>query len=383
MSAGRRILVLGAYGLAGRAIVERLAAKTGWPLTAAGRRADKLAALRAETGGDRVDTLVLDAADTAALRAACTEAAFVINAVGPFARGGAAIARAVVECGVPYLDCANEQEHYRNLAPLDAVAREHGVPLITAAGAIPGLSTLVITRLLERTPGADAVDYCWAQFRHARAESGLASMMGGLLEAAGRPVAVRDGRPVPVVMGRSVRDVDLPEPFGRRRLLEVPTIEALTLPERFPLRELHAWFYLGNLPLWLLDGVRLLDPGRRRWAYRLIEAVMRRINDAETRNAVAAGIGPEALLSVRACGPQAEAAADILFRDGAVATACLPAHLAGCWLRGELPETGLLTPAGLPVCGDLAAITADALIPPLPDILSHPARGCFAPRERI
>lgn len=371
MSAGRRILVLGAYGLAGRAMVERLAETTDLPVTAAGRRADQLAALRAETGGDRVDTLVLDAADAAALRAACAGSALVINAVGPFARGGAAVARTVVGCGVPYLDCANEQEHYRNLRPLDAAARERGVPLITAAGAIPGLSTLAALRLLERTPGADAVDCCWAQFRHAREGSGLASMMGGLLEAAGRPLAVCDGRHVPVVMGRSVRDIDLPAPFGRRRMLEVPTIEALALPDRLPLREFHTWFHLGDLPLWLLDGVRLLDPGRRRWAYRLIEAVMRRINDAETRKAAAAGIGPEALLSVRVRGPQAEASADVLFRDGAVATACLPAHLAACWLRGELPETGLLTPADLPVCGDLAAVTAGALAAPLPDLLSR------------
>ena len=50
--------------------------------------------------------------EPAALREACGRASFVINAVGPFARSGAAIARVAVECGLPYLDCANEQVHY-------------------------------------------------------------------------------------------------------------------------------------------------------------------------------------------------------------------------------------------------------------------------------
>jgi short subunit dehydrogenase-like uncharacterized protein len=118
-----RILVLGAYGLAGRAIVERLAARTTHPVVAAGRRADKLQALLKALGSDRIHALVLDATDVTALRNACANASFVINAIGPFARSGAAIARTAVECGRPYLDCANEQLHYRNLSELDALAR--------------------------------------------------------------------------------------------------------------------------------------------------------------------------------------------------------------------------------------------------------------------
>jgi short subunit dehydrogenase-like uncharacterized protein len=359
---GPQILVLGAYGLAGRAVVERLTARTTHSVVAAGRRADKLQALLKEIRSDRVSPLVLDATDVSALRNACANASFIINAVGPFARSGAAIARTVVECGRPYLDCANEQLHYRRLLELDALARRQGVPLITAAGGVPGLSTLLTAHLLKQFSGATEVDCCWAQFRHAYAQSGLASLMGGILEALDRPVALRAGKPATIVIGRSAREFALPEPFGRKKLLEVPTIDDLTIPGRFSLQEFHTWFYMGDLPTWLLEIVRLLQPNRRPWAYRLIEAIMRRINDRDTAKAIASGIGPECLLQVLARNSDETKSQSLMFRDGAVATACLPAYIADRCLRGEVPQTGLLTPLDLIDPERLPEITEGALI---------------------
>ena len=91
------ILVLGAYGLAGRAIVERLTARTPHTVVAAGRSGDKLHALLKQSDSRRVRPLVLDVTNLSALREACAAVSFVINAVGPFARSGAATARTAVE----------------------------------------------------------------------------------------------------------------------------------------------------------------------------------------------------------------------------------------------------------------------------------------------
>ena len=99
MSAEGHILVLGAYGLAGRAIIERLLEKTGYAVVAAGRRLERLHEVIDTRDSGRGGKLVLDAADTSALRDACAGAAFVINAIGPYSRNGAAIARTVIECG--------------------------------------------------------------------------------------------------------------------------------------------------------------------------------------------------------------------------------------------------------------------------------------------
>ena len=363
MSKGKtHILVLGAYGLAGRAIVERLAARTSYPIVAAGRNAEKLNLVTSSPRSDSVQTLVLDATDTSALKNACASAAFVINAVGPFSRSGATIARTVIESGCPYLDCANEQRHYHNLNGLDGLAREQGVPMITAAGAIPGISTLLTAHLLHRFPDATEATCCWAQFRHAYAESGLASMMGGILEAMDQPLMVRKGALEPLVIGHSIRDFALQEPFGKLRMMELPTIDTLTLADRFSLQELHTWFYLGDMPTWLLGIIRLLRPDRRAWAYTLVEAIMRRLNDKDTAKAIASGVGPECLLQVKAKLGEKTESNFMVFRDGAVATACLPVYIADACLQGRISKTGLLTPLDLAPTEGLVELCGGTLL---------------------
>jgi short subunit dehydrogenase-like uncharacterized protein len=356
------MLVLGAYGLAGRAIVERLAAQMSYPIVAAGRNSEKLNRVTDSLGSDSIQTLLLDATDAFALKDACANAAFAINAVGPFSRTGATIARTVIECGCPYLDCANEQRHYHNLKELDGLAREQGVPMITAAGAIPGISTLLTAHLLHRFPDATEATCCWAQFRHAYAESGLASMMGGILEAMERPLMVHCGNLTPLVIGNSVSDIELQKPFGRLRMMELPTIDTLTLADRFSLQELHTWFYLGDMPTWLLGIIRLLRPDRRAWAYKLVQTVMGHLNDKDTAKAIAAGVGPECLLHVSAKTGERTASSFMVFRDGAVATACLPVYIADAFLQGRISKTGLLTPLDVVPTEDLVELCSEALL---------------------
>jgi len=353
---------LGAYGLAGRAIATRLIQKTPYAVIAAGRNADRLHRVLHDLPNHRVQSRLLDAEDVQALRQACQEASIVINAVGPFAKNGEQIAKTVVECKLPYVDCANEQVHYHRLKSLDSAARNQGIPLITGAGAIPGFSTLLLRKVLEDFAEATHVDCVWAQCRHAYAQSGLGSMMGGILEAAQQPVATKNGQPAPVIMGRSVRTFCLPEPFGMRRLLEVPTLDNLLIPERFSLQEFHTWFYLGDLPLWLLELVRVLQPHRRPWTYRLIEKVMHRINDHDTNKAIRAHVGPEALLMVYARNARQKTSCHMLFRDGAMPTACLPTTIADMILKGQCSRTGLLTPLDLIDPNDFLSRPEDAIL---------------------
>lgn len=347
MTDARPILVLGAYGLAGRAIVRGLLEATPHAIVAGGRNPARLAALARELPRDRLATRILDVADEPALREACRVAALVINAVGPYAERGADTARIVIESARPYIDCANEQIHYRRLQTLDALARTRDVLLVTAAGAVPGCSSLLAAHLLERFPEATRVDCYWAQFRHAYEDAGHASVMGGILETGHRPVALRDGRHVPVAVGRSVETVVLPAPFGTRRMLEVPTIDALTVPAHFPLRDLRTWFSMGDLPTWVLSVVRLLRPDRRRWAYRLVDGIVRRLGARDTARAIAAGLGPEALLVVTARAEREARTRHLLFRDGAVATAVLPVRIARDCLAGRWSRRGLVTPLDL------------------------------------
>ncbi|MDQ1255987.1 MAG: hypothetical protein QG656_582, partial [Candidatus Hydrogenedentes bacterium] len=151
----KTVLLLGAYGLAGSAIAHGLLAETDARLLLTGRDAAKLSALANQLGSSRVETRILDAFDAPALRGVCDHADLAINAVGPYAAGGADIARTVVESGTSYIDFANEQVHYRRLESLDARARERGVMLLTAAGAVPGVSTLVALHAARQLPETD------------------------------------------------------------------------------------------------------------------------------------------------------------------------------------------------------------------------------------
>lgn len=358
----KQILLLGAYGLAGRAIAERLASHTDYTIIAAGRNRDKLEQLLKDGNSGRMQLLVLDATDVMSLKQACSSACFVINAVGPFARTGAAIARTVIECGCPYLDCANEQRHYHNLQQLDDLTRQQGVPMVTAAGAIPGISTLLIAHLLQRFPEMKKVSCCWAQFRHAYADSGLASMMGGILEAMERPLALHNGSLAPLIIGHSVKDFTLQEPFEKLRFMELPAIDTLTLANRYSLQELHTWFYLGDMPTWLLGILRILRPDRRPWAYRLVESVMRYMNDKDTAKAIATGIGPECLLQVTVSAGTREEQRFMMFCDGAAATACLPVHITKQYLAGNIDQSGLLTPLDIVQPAALLEIVGNTLI---------------------
>jgi len=356
------ILVLGANGLAGRTIVEGLIKRTPYRVVAAGRNPEKLTAVLPSEGRDRIELLISEATDQPALRRAFQQSALVINAIGPYAVHGAAIARLAVECGRPYVDCANEQVHYRRMRELDAEARRNGLLLATGAGAIPGVSTLLAARLLEDAPWAKAAEIIFAQFQHAYANSGLASMMSGVLDAGYRPVALSGGKDQPVRLGDSQKNVELPFPFGRLRLLEVPTIATPALSARFPLRELHTWFYLGEQPTWIFGLIRLLQPQKRPWAYRLIETIARPMNVKEQQRAVAAGFRREALLSVTVYGAGSTRTGTVLLRDGAAPMECLPVMIARECLSGRLNHAGLATPLDLLTFDRLRREAADVFL---------------------
>ena len=343
MSDTSKILVLGAYGLAGRAIVEQLCRTAQQTVVASGRRWERLR----QEFGERLETLELDATDAAQLRRACAAAAVVINAVGPFARNGADIARTVIDCGRHYVDCANEQVHYERLRELHAAARSAGTLLVTGAGVVPGISTLLAGDLLAHHGAAAAVDIMWAQLCHAYPDGGKATVMGGVLDTVYRPFCIREGKRIAVRLGDSWRTAELPPPFGSRQLLEVPTLDVPVLAERAALREVRTWAYVTPQPRWVFAVIRLLNPAKRPIIYRLIDRVADRVTRAEFARATKQGLGREVLLRVSVSGAERTLGATLHFTDGAAPTAVLPARIAGDLARGTIEQRGLMTPLDL------------------------------------
>jgi hypothetical protein len=263
------------------------------------------------------------------------------------------VARAAVEAGKPCLDFASEQAYYEALQNLEPRARERGVPLVTAAGAIPGLSGLLALYALDQLPESDTLEMVWAQGSMTAPEEGIGSLMTGALEAITSPRTVENGREVRVRLGSRRVTRELPEPFGRTGLLALPSIECPLLAGRRGLRTVHNWYAMGDVPFGFPALVRLLRPDRRPWSYRLLRRMMGQVARVEFDKARRGGMGPEGLLQVTVEGNGKRWSAWMRFPDGGFATAVLPAWLAGRLLHADV------TP-GLHTALDLAA-PADVL----------------------
>lgn len=332
MSRIESVLVLGAYGLVGREIVPALLEKTPLGVTASGRNAEKLERLAKHQPHARLHTRRLDAYDSSELAMVCREADLVINAVGPYTVGGAQIARTVLECGCHYVDFANEQSHYRRLESLDRLAREKGRLLLTGAGAIPGLSTLMVMRLVEQLPDLDEVELYYAQGRAPDAESAFGSFMGFVLELSilNQPI--------------KTRIAPLPPPFAQAKALSLPTLEAITVPKRTSVRSLENWWAMAEVPPGLNAAIRLLKPHKRAWAQRLFEPLVRATMRSEYRRGVKQGLTTAGLIKVVARGPGGGGEATLSVEDGGLATAFLPVLVSKQLAEGRLDRSGLVTP---------------------------------------
>jgi short subunit dehydrogenase-like uncharacterized protein len=333
--------------LAGRVIVEEIRRTSQLVVIASGRLRGRLQQEFGAWEDERLETVELDATDAERLRHACESVDLVINAVGPFNRSGADVARTVIGCGRHYIDCANEQIHYERLRGLHKTARSAELLLVTGAGLIPGISTLLAAHLLGQHNEAVAVDIAYAQLRPPYRDGGQASIMSGVLDAVYHPWSVREGMRTPVTLGRSVRTTELPAPFGSRRLLEVPTLDVPILEARANLREIHTWVSLGDQPAWVFGLIRLLNPAKRPWAYRVIDRIVGRLNRAEFDRAIKQGLGAQAVLSVATSGAGKELGATLDLTDGASPVGVLPARIVRDLASGKIEKRGLATPVDL------------------------------------
>tara|TARA_B100000614_G_scaffold260540_1_gene287680 strand:- start:623 stop:1054 length:432 start_codon:yes stop_codon:yes gene_type:complete len=136
MSRPKDVLLLGAYGLAGEAILRALVG-TGVSVTAAGRNEHKLLAaiqgVKERVPGADVQSAVFDPQDANALRSELSETRVVINAVGPYLDHGEAIAKKAIETTTHYIDIASKQVHYRKVKELSADAASAGAGWWAAA----------------------------------------------------------------------------------------------------------------------------------------------------------------------------------------------------------------------------------------------------------
>lgn len=339
------VLVLGAYGEAGAAVVRGLVATRQFRVIGAGRDPDKLEALAALDGD--LSVLRLDIHDRDALTNALSMARLVINCVGPYLDSGVQIARAAVESGAAYLDLASEQEHYRRLIPLDEVSRAAGVPVFVGAGAYPGLSGILLGAMLRAHPDADAAEIALVSGPHAKASAGKAQAVSGLLELA-TPLEVLEGGQLQQITPGRRRTFDFPTPFGPRPVMTWPQLEVLHFAATGQLRDLSTFVALeGHIPppRALLRAIGWLRPTPGSAVLRACERVVAlRRERARPADDPATNHGAMVLTLRHGAG---EHTATVLVRDLATATAWLPVYAAQRWASGDLDARGVLLPMAI------------------------------------
>lgn len=149
-----RLAVYGASGVAGSALARALVA-AGARVRWVGRSRERLTEAMASCPGARPEELALAAADDrAALIAAFSGAAVVVNAAGPFAEVGDEVLAAAIAAGCHYLDLCAEQAVLRHVFErFDAAARHAEVAVVPGAGLACALGDLLAAaaaaRLLE------------------------------------------------------------------------------------------------------------------------------------------------------------------------------------------------------------------------------------------
>ncbi|HYD37507.1 MAG TPA: saccharopine dehydrogenase NADP-binding domain-containing protein, partial [Allosphingosinicella sp.] len=279
------ILVIGGYGGFGARLCRRLS-NAGHALLVAGRSGEKAAALCAGLRDARPLAMDRDGDVKAVIERERPD--LVIDAAGPFQRGGYAVPRACIAAQIPYLDLADSSRFVVGIDSLDAEARAAGVAIVSGASSVPALTGAVARRLAEGMESVSSVDIALSAANRA---TGGASVVAAILSYVGKPVRLRRGGLWTRAWGWQEmrrRDFVLADGTGLRRRLvaiaDVPDFELL--PELLPGRPAVA-FRAGTelgfhmLALWLASWpvrwgwLRSLS-GARRWLlplYRLTSRI--------------------------------------------------------------------------------------------------------------
>lgn len=184
-----RVLIIGATGVFGSRLVQRLAREEGIALVLAARNCDRIDAL-ANRLGVAADIRQIDR--TRISSADLIDVDVVIDAAGPFQQSHPYVIEAALTAGVHYIDLADGRAFVAAIADYDERAKAAGIAIVSGVSSIPALSHAVLDTLTEGWSGIDTIRV--GIFPGNRAPRGLA-VVEAILSYAGRPVRVfRDGR---------------------------------------------------------------------------------------------------------------------------------------------------------------------------------------------
>lgn len=179
-----RILVLGGYGTFGKRICTTLAKDPKLQILIAGRNSHKAMALVTkiiqENSHADVQAYHLDwQAEDFAQKLEQSQAQVVIHSAGPFQGQTYKVAQTCIDLKIHYVDLADGREFVTQISQLDEKAKEMGVVVISGAGSVPGLSSVVVDSFAPKFAILREIDFGVAfGNKIERGDAGVAAILG-------------------------------------------------------------------------------------------------------------------------------------------------------------------------------------------------------------
>jgi hypothetical protein len=254
----KRIIVLGGYGAIGTHVCAAVSRLPYVDCVVAGRSLRKARRVARQL---TATTLQIDAEDAESLEGKLSGAFMVIDLAGSFQRRSPAVARYCAQNGIHYVDLSDDRAYTAQLLKLDAQARRGGSVVVTGAGSLPGLASILVDSMRSQFSSIDEIHaHVTLGAAHPHGEGSAASLLTNL----GSAIRVkRRGRWSQAVYWTQAQRIQFPDPVGRRRtwLVDVPAADVFAQHYEAQTIEFHVGTHspLLNGLLVLLRKIRRAD----------------------------------------------------------------------------------------------------------------------------
>lgn len=208
-----RIVILGAAGRAGRAVLAALFPLSGVEAVfLADGDVEALTRMASQPAPFPLHMRYLEAADHRCLRERLSEADLALGCLGPFHLHEAGVFQAALEAGCDYLSLCDDAQATAELLSRREEAAGRGLRVLLGCGMAPGLSNLLALRAASRLDRVDRLRFFWRL--DGLSALGWATIRHLARSLSGKAAVIRDGREERVRAGGWAEAVDFPPPAG-------------------------------------------------------------------------------------------------------------------------------------------------------------------------
>ncbi|MFE4107058.1 saccharopine dehydrogenase family protein [Almyronema epifaneia] len=335
------VLILGGTGRIGSRVAEDLLTYTQAALTLSGRTARTQFQLKQQYP-QRVRLIALDLAHLTALRSAIAAHDLVIHCAGPFSYRDERVLQACIDLGKAYIDVADNPPYVKKALSLRSQAQAAGVTAILSTGVFPGISNSLVRQGIEQLDQAEAVKLSYVVVGSGGA--GITVMRTTFLELQHPFLAWIAGQWQTIAPYSQRETVAFPAPYGDCNVYWFRTVEAMTLPQSFPVQTVVTKF--GSLPnfynylTWLMAHAVPKNWLRQPQTVELLAKASYQMTQVSDRLS-GTGIAMRADIDGQKHGKSAHYCSTLVHADTAIAAGYGTGSVAQLMLAGELHQPGV------------------------------------------